>query len=274
MRMSSLRHYLVRGSLAVEGWMRVFSRGRYTVRLSRAPQDVEAAQRLRFRAFIAARPGAALTGDRAEGLDRDGFDDACLHALVETAEGELVCCFRMLPLASGAEIGRSYSAQYYELSSLHDFAGPMVEMGRFCMAPGVRDPDVIRAAWAAMTAYVEAEGVELLFGCSSFEGVDAEAYMDAFAYLKEKHLAPRRWLPRPKAPAIFRFAAKLRLKRPDMKLAMRRMPPLLRSYLLLGGWVSDHAVIDRDLNTLHVFTGVEISRVPAARRRLMRPAAG
>jgi len=59
-----------------------------------------------------------------------------------------------------------------------------------------------------------------------------------------------------------------------MKLAMRRMPPLLRSYLLLGGWVSDHAVIDRDLNTLHVFTGVEISRVPAARRRLMRPAAG
>ena len=43
------------------------------------------------------------------------------------------------------------------------------------------------------------------------------------------------------------------------------MPPLLRSYLALGGWVSDHAVVDPGLQTMHVFTGVEIgrSRLPA-----------
>jgi putative hemolysin len=253
--------------------MRVFARGRYSVRFSSAPRDVEAAQRLRFAAFIAARPGAALEGDRALGLDRDAYDDHCIHALVEdVADGRLVCCFRMLHLKSGAEIGRSYSAQWYELSRLADFDAPMVEMGRFCVAPGCRDPEVIRSAWTAMTAYVEENGVELLFGCSSFHGVDAEAYMDAFAYLKERHLAPKRWLPRVKAPRVFRFAKQLRLRRPDVKLAMRRMPPLLRSYLLLGGWVSDHAVIDNDLNTLHVFTGVEISRVPASRRRLLNAA--
>lgn len=255
--------------------MRAINRGRHTVRFTRDPDDVIAAQRLRFRAFIAARPGAAMTGDRAEGLDRDAFDDLCWHALVEDARsGELLCCFRLMRLAGGAEIGRSYSAQYYELSALADYPSPMVEMGRFCMAPGVRDPEVIRAAWGAMTNFVEAEGVELLFGCSSFEGVDAEAYMDAFAYLKERHLAPKRWLPRVKSPLVFAFAKALRLRRPDMKLAMRRMPPLLRSYLLLGGWVSDHAVIDKDLNTLHVFTGVEINRVPQARRRLMERLTG
>lgn len=254
--------------------MRVFARGRYRVRFSRAPEDIEAAQRLRFRAFIAGRPGAVLEGDRARGLDSDSYDAECLHALVEDAvDGRLVCCFRMMHLASGAEIGRSYSAQHYELSGLTEFPAPMVEMGRFCMDPECRDPEVIRVAWTAMTAYVEEHGVELLFGCSSFHGVDAEAYMDAFAYLKERHLAPKRWLPRVKAPRVFRFAKQLRLRRPDMKLAMRRMPPLLRSYLLLGGWVSDHAVIDNDLNTLHVFTGVEISRVPPRRRRLLSGAA-
>ena len=255
--------------------MRVFSRGRFQVRLSRDAADIEAAQRLRYEAFIAARPGAVLTGDRADGLDRDGYDEHCLHALViDTRDGSLACCFRMMPLESGAEIGRSYSAQYYELSGLHDFPGPIVEMGRFCMAPGRRDPEVIRAAWAAMTSYVTSENVELLFGCSSFEGCEADQYADAFAYLKEKHLAPKRLLPRVKAPSVFRFAAKLKLIRPDVKLAMRRMPPLLRSYLALGGWVSDHAVIDRDLNTLHVFTGVEIKRVPPSRRKLMLNAAG
>lgn len=254
----------------------MLSRGRYAVRFSREPVDVEAAQRLRHATFIAARPGAAAEGVRARGLDADAFDALCTHALIEeTRTGRLVGCFRMLPLASGAEIGRTYSAQYYELSALADYPGPMVEMGRFCLAPEVRgDPDVIRMAWAAMTRFVEERGVELLFGCSSFEGTDEEAYADAFAYLKERHLAPSRWLPRVKAPRVFRFAQRLRLRRPDVKVAMKRMPPLLRSYLMLGGWVSDHAVIDNDLNTLHVFTGVEIGRVPPARRRLLAGGAG
>jgi putative hemolysin len=87
--------------------------------------------------------------------------------------------------------------------------------------------------------------------------------------LKERHLAPQRWLPRVKAPDVFRFARGLRRK-PDAKRAMLTMPPLLRSYLAMGGWVSDHAVVDRDLNTLHVFTGLEIRALPEARARLLR----
>lgn len=81
-----------------------------------------------------------------------------------------------------------------------------------------------------------------------------------------------RWLPRVKAPRVVRFARPLRFRRPDTGRAVRAMPPLLRSYLLMGGWVSDHAVIDAELNTLHVFTGVEVARVPEARARRMRRA--
>ena len=36
------------------------------------------------------------------------------------------------------------------------------------------------------------------------------------------------------------------------------LPPLLKFYLRLGGKVSDHAVIDRDLDTLHVFTYLDL----------------
>ena len=71
---------------------------------------------------------------------------------------------------------------------------------------------------------------------------------------------------------MFRFARSLPARAPDLKAAVRGMPPLLRSYLAMGGWVSDHAVIDRDLGTLHVFTGLEISAVPAARARFLRAA--
>lgn len=242
-----------------------FLGAKYKARFAASADDVRAAQRLRYQSF---------RGDE-EGLDADQFDPVCEHVLVEdTRTGRLVCCFRLLPLAGGAEIDRSYSAQYYDLSALEAYEGTMVEMGRFCIDPEFRDADVLRVAWGAMTAYVEDNDVELLFGCSSFSGTESDIYMDAFALLKERHLAPKRWLPRVKAPAVFRFASKLRLRKPNLKLAMKAMPPLLRTYLVMGGWVSDHAVVDRDLNTLHVFTGLEVKRVPKARVRALRATAG
>ena len=136
-----------------------------------------------------------------------------------------------------------------------------------------RNGAVLRVAWGAMTRLVDDHGVELLFGCSSFAGTETEGYLDAFAMLKARHLAPKRWLPRVKAPEIFRYAARLRRK-PDAKKAMLKMPPLLRTYLIMGGWVSDHAVVDRHMNTLHVFTGLEIGAIPPARKRLLRAVAG
>ncbi|QFT63189.1 GNAT family N-acetyltransferase [Roseivivax sp. THAF30] len=239
-------------------------KGRYRARQAVTPADVEAAQRMRHRAFKGG----------TEGIDADAYDARCLHILIETREtGALVACFRLLPLARGDQIDRSYSAQFYELSALADFNGPLVEMGRFCIAPEARDPDIQRVAWGALTAYVDEAGIELLFGCASFAGTDETAYLDAFAALKARHLAPPRWLPRIKAPKIFPFARKL-ARVPDMREAMRRMPPLLKTYLAMGGWVSDHAVIDEEMNTLHVFTGVEIGRIPPARKRALRAAAG
>ena len=252
--------------------MTAFLRGRYAARLASGPEDVEAAQRLRFRTFIEGR-GAAVDGPRAQGLDADDLDSLCDHMLIEERRtGRLICCFRMMPLANGAEIARTYSARYYDLSSLQEYPDSMVEMGRFCIDPAFRDPDVIRVAWSAMMRYVDERSVGMVFGCSSFKGVDADAYMDAFALLKERHLAPKRWLPRVKAPKVFRYATRLRLRRPNMTEALKRMPPLLRSYLMLGGWVSDHAVIDHDLNTLHVFTGIEMRSVPPRRLQLLRQA--
>ncbi len=237
-------------------------KGKYGSRLAQSASDLEAAQRLRARAF-----------KLFETLDQDRFDDLCRHILIEEqTTGRLVCCFRMLPL-TGATISRSYSAQYYELSALETYEGKMVEMGRFCIDPEVTDPDILRVAWGAMTHFVDSEKIDLLFGCSSFAGTETESYLDTFAMLKARHLGPKRWLPRVKAPDVFRFAARLRRK-PDAKMAMLRMPPLLRTYLMMGGWVSDHAVVDRQMNTLHVFTGVEIRAIPAARKRALRSVAG
>jgi len=241
-----------------------FSRGRHAARVAQTIEDVAAAQALRHLCFHG-RPGC----------DADAFDAICQHVLVEDSrDGTLVCCFRLLPLTSGCEIGRSYSAQFYDLAALEGFDQPMVELGRFCIHPDHTDPDILRIAWGALTRIVDEQGVGMLFGCSSFKGTEAAPYLDAFAKLRAGHLAPRRWWPRVKAPRVFRFARNLARRVPDAKAAALTMPPLLRTYLLMGGWVSDHAVVDGDMNTLHVFTGLEIGAIPAARARALRMVAG
>jgi putative hemolysin len=72
-----------------------------------------------------------------------------------------------------------------------------------------------------------------------------------------------------KAPEVFLYSAEITAK-PDLVRANAAMPPLLRSYLMMGGWVSGHAVIDRTMNTLHVFTALDIGAIPPARKKLLR----
>lgn len=249
-------------TLRESGAMIRLQKGRYCVRQAHTDAEIHAAQALRAKCF-------RLITDR----DCDRFDARCLHFLVHrVADGALVCCFRLMVLAPG-DIARSYSAQFYGLSALEAYRGRMVELGRFCIDPAVKDPDVLRVAWGAMAAYVDLHDVALLFGCASFDGTATEHYLDTFEILKARHLAPRKWAPLVKAPDVFRYSAGLS-RETDARAAMRNMPPLLRTYLAMGGWVSDHAVIDRQMNTLHVFTGVEIGAIPQVRKRLLRAVAG
>jgi len=238
------------------------TRGRFCARLARCPADFGAIYALRARAF------------RTQAPDRDAFDEICAHMLIEDrGTRNTVCCFRILLMETGRQLPRSYASQFYDLSRLQQFPGRMVEMGRFCIDPDHHDPDILRLAWGALTAFVDQNEVQMLFGCSSFAGTRTADYLDAFALLKSGHLAPQHWSPGVKAPDVFRYAARLR-RRPDTRKAMRAMPPLLKTYLIMGGWVSDHAVVDHQMDTLHVFTGVEICAIPDARKRLLRAVAG
>ncbi len=245
-------------------------KGRFTARFAAGEADLRAAQALRHLCFFEAAGAPARPGR----LDRDAFDPVCRHILVEAdgREGP-VCTFRLLPIPGGDQIGRSYAAQFYGLEHLRAYVGPMVELGRFCVHPEAREADVLRIAWGAMAAFVDSSGVEMMFGCASFPGTRPDAYREAFDLLAAGHLAPRRWRPGIKAPEVVRFAAP-RGRPVDRRAALRRLPPLLKTYLAMGGWVSDHAVIDRDLNTLHVFTGLEIAAVPPARARALRAVSG
>ena len=236
--------------------VRSVQRGRYVVRPAQGEGDREAVEALRLRSF-----GQAGT--------RDGFDATAQQIMIEdSTSGALVCSYRLQETEAKA-LPASHAAQHYDLRRLMDFKGPMLELGRFCMDPVRHDPDILRAAWGGITDLVDRRGIRLLFGCSSFAGTDPAPYGAAFALLAERYLAPPRLQVARRAPAIVDLAAQ-GAGQPSGAGGLRKMPPLLRSYLLMGGRVSDHAVVDHAMNTLHVFTGLEISAIPESRKKLLR----
>jgi len=144
----------------------------------------------------------------------------------------------------------------------------MLEVGRFCVDPDRFDPDILRLAWAAVTRLVDQQGIGMLFGCSSFSGNDPMRFEASFQLLAQCYLQAEPDMVGLRAVDSFRLSAGQ--TGVDLKVALSKMPPMLRSYLALGGRVSDHAVIDRSMQTMHVFTTLKIADIPPGRAKLLR----
>jgi len=139
----------------------------------------------------------------------------------------------------------------------------LLEVGRFCVTPSVQDADVLRLAWGALATFVDQHQIRMIIGCSSFAGVDVDAYARGFSLLAARYQG-RAGAPRVKAREA------VPLVDHGLKGGAAELPPLLRSYLAMGGWVGDHAVIDRTLQTIHVFTALDVGAIPPARARALR----
>ena len=237
--------------------MKMLVTSRYRVRLARTGQDLERAQTLRGQMF------------RGMGRDVDRFDAQCQHVLVEELEkGRLVATLRYQLFPPSADVTSSYSAQFYDLARLDRWLGTRLELGRFCVAPRQNDPDILRLIWAFLTQVVDQARVSVLFGCTSFARVDDNVAPAVFATLTQ-YLGPAIW--RPEATAPERFSIRERGERSSgSAAALQGQSPLLQGYLSLGGWISDDAVIDRDLGTILAFTALEVAQIPSVRQKLLR----
>ena len=241
--------------------MEPIRKGGMVARLAQGAADMGLVMAFRRRAF-----------PRVSGEEEDAQDQLSAHVMVE-GPGGMLGYFRVMLFGWGAGLAQGYAARFYDVGPLAGYARPIAEMGRFCLTPGGVHPDVLRLAWGAMTKVVDEGKAGLIVGCSSFRGADWTLHRAALALLAERFIGPAEHLPGRKAGEVVDYPA---LVGPvtDRRASLAGLPPLLRTYLGMGGWVSDHAVADRELDTLHVFTCVEVDRVPPARAASLRAVAG
>lgn len=200
--------------------------------------------------------------------DLDRFDPLYTHLLITERDAtEALACAR-LRLLIGSELDAGYCAQFYDLSPMVSAQMRALELGRVCIAESRRqDPDILRAVLSGLAIHAESQAVDLLIGCASFKRDDPARHAAALSFLRARHTGPHRLSPRKRAALAFDLPEHAAMA--DPKSALQAIPALLRMYLGMGGWVSDHAVRDPALDTVHVFTAVEVARIPPKRKRLL-----
>jgi putative hemolysin len=240
--------------------------GDLLVRLADSDEEIRAAQALRYRVFYGEQKAVPTPAMTRAGRDFDSFDDKADHLLVldttrRDARDAVVGTYRLIRRgAVGA--GGFYSNAEFDLSRLEAWPGEVLELGRSCVDEAYRNGRVINLLWRGIAAYVNEIGAELLFGCGSLPGTDLEQLRLPLAYLHHYHLAPR--LVRPSAlPARFRAMDTLPKERIDPAEALASIPPLIKGYLRLGGFVGDGAVVDTDFNCTDVCVVVQASLITA-----------
>jgi putative hemolysin len=239
--------------------------GNLGVRVASAAWEVEAAQALRYRVFYVEMGAKADAATLASGLDADAFDAVADHLLVldhDRGEGpeSVVGTYRLIRRPAAARIGRFYSADEYEIAPILAFPGEILELGRSCTDVAYRTRGTLQLLWGGIAAYVFRHEIALMFGCASLPGTELDANAALLSYLHHHHLAPEALRPR----AIeSRYSSMERLPRGgyDAKAALRALPPLIKGYLRLSGFVGDGAVLDSQFNTTDVCVVVKTDQV-------------
>jgi putative hemolysin len=230
--------------------------GSLEVRLAETTAEIDWAQALRYRVFyeeMAAIPSDAM---KARRRDFDAFDEVCDHLLViDHARGQgpemVVGTYRLIRRPAAARAGCFYSRDEYDISSLVAYPGEILELGRSCVDAGYRTRGSMQLLWRGIAAYVFQHDIALMFGCASLPGTDPGALAEPLAYLHHHHLAP----PELRATALPDRYVSMDLMdkdKIDPRRALNVLPPLIKGYLRLGGFVGDGVVIDHQFNTTDV----------------------
>ncbi|UDQ89736.1 GNAT family N-acetyltransferase [Xanthobacter autotrophicus] len=265
---SGLRH---RDAVPTEPASIVLGRlGALEVRLARTARDVRRAQRLRYKVFYEEMSATPDATTRLARRDMDSFDTICDHILVLDHDAGKIVLGRRKPKVVG-----TYRLLRQEVANRHggfytqgefDVGGVIaahptlrfLELGRSCVLKPYRNKRTVELLWHGVWTYILRNKIDAMFGCASLEGTDPAELDLPLSFLHHNAMAPEEW----RARAVEgRHVSMDRMAKADidMKKALQALPPLIKGYLRLGGFVGDGAVVDHQFGTTDVLIILPVS---------------
>jgi len=230
----------------------------YAIRLAASPEDIQAAQALRFQVFNL-ELNEGLAHSYATGLDADPFDTVCDHLIVEhVSSQQIVGTYRLQTGASALKNLGYYCEQEFHFEVFEPFRNQIVELGRACVHRQHRNLFVLGLLWKGIASYAREHGCRYLIGCSSLTSQEPAAGASAYTELCRNHLAAPQWRTEP-----------LESHECPLDLVTEEpvsIPKLLRAYLTVGAKICGPPALDRQFKTIDFLTLQDLEALTAAAR--------
>ncbi|QLI81943.1 GNAT family N-acetyltransferase [Chitinibacter fontanus] len=215
-------------------------RKKLTVTLASNPDQIRAAQALRYKVF--AEEMQAKLNCKEPGIDQDLFDAYCEHLVaLDEESGEVVGTYRILPPHQARKVGSYYSDTEFDLTRLQHIRSQLVELGRTCVHPNYRSGATIALLWNGLTQYMLKNNYQYMMGCASVSLNDGgHSAASLYRKISTESMAPIEWRVFPRCP--------LPINALDSKVEIET-PALIKGYLRAGAVVCGEPAWDPDFNT-------------------------
>lgn len=242
----------------------IAEKDQYLIKFALTEEEIESVFRLRYNVFNLEQ-GKGLKNLQG-GIDKDEFDDHCLHLIVVRKDDDQVVGTYRIHFGSivlHSKLG-FYSEQEYRIDGLAPIAPLAIEVGRTCVAPDSRNGSVVALLWSGISALIYRSRQRYLLGCVSLETTEPADGWLIYDELKrrndlseEVHAYPRPDF-RMERPGESEMAAAAAAP-PSIRALM---PPLLKGYLRLGAKICGEPVFDRKFGTIDFFILLDVAQLP------------
>ncbi len=242
------------------------TQGSLRLKFANSESEIIQSQRLRYKIFYEELRADADEQSRMQKRDIDPYDEISDHLLVldtvlsDNEAEQLVGSYRLITQNKLAAGQKFYTENEYDISALKNSNVKLLELGRSYVREEYRTKQVINLLWHGLARYINHYDIGCLFGCASFYGADPEKHRMALSLLHSNNLAPEKFrpavLPSENAVAIEALPADS-----DIKNILRDIPPLLKGYIRVGGYIGDGAYIDKKFDTVDVCVVVLIAEI-------------
>lgn len=226
------------------------------LRLAETPEEIIAAQRLRYKIFYEEFDIFPPEQVAAEQRDFDEYDEYADHLIVvdesiSDPNDKIVGTYRLFRRDAMPADLPFYSTQEFDIEPLIKNGGKLLELGRSCVLPEYRTKYVMQRLWQGIAEYLSVHQIDLMFGCASFQERDPHNIIDQLAYLHHYHSPPDDLCvkARPDCTIDLDFKSKEEL---DARRVFSDLPALIKGYLRLGAYIGHGAYADKSLHCIDV----------------------
>ncbi|MDD5728209.1 MAG: GNAT family N-acetyltransferase [Victivallales bacterium] len=236
----------------------------YLIKFAENDAEIEATMRLRYEVFNLERGKGLESADRSQ-IDRDEFDEHCLHLIiVEKKNSRIVGTYRVhLGIVAKNELGL-YSQREYAIEGIDKIIDEVIEVGRSCVHPDFRNGAVIGLLWVGIGEVLTRSGLRYLLGCVSLNPVDSNAGWALYEHFRQRDKLCKKLRAKP--------VSGFELPPPDQEKVdayleertalLKYIPPLFKGYLRLGVTICGEPLLDREFGSIDFLILLDYHKLP------------